>query len=51
MNIFKDMEVFAPVFALTKFETMDDAIEIVNNSSYGLNASVFTKDIYKALKF
>jgi succinate-semialdehyde dehydrogenase/glutarate-semialdehyde dehydrogenase len=37
-------ETFGPVIAITKFKNIKDAIEKANNSSYGLNAYVFTKN-------
>jgi succinate-semialdehyde dehydrogenase/glutarate-semialdehyde dehydrogenase len=49
MDVSKDLEIFGPVFSLLKFETYDEAIEIVNRSNYGLNSSIFTRDIYKAM--
>jgi len=49
MDIAKDMEIFGPVFALMPFETQEEAIEIVNQSNFGLNSSIFTRDITKAM--
>lgn len=43
-------EAFAPIVAVNKFKTVDEAIAKVNNTKYGLQAGVFTKDITKALK-
>ena len=37
-------EVFGPVLPLVPFETIDDAIAMVNKSQYGLQASIFTND-------
>ena len=34
---------------LSKFTRFDDAIKEVNTSRYGLQAGVFTRDLYKAL--
>lgn len=50
MRIAKE-EIFGPVQQLFKFKTMDEVIERANNTSYGLAAAVFTKDINKALTF
>jgi glyceraldehyde-3-phosphate dehydrogenase (NADP+) len=41
--LFKE-EVFAPIVFLNPYETFDDAIAAVNDSRYGLQAAVFTKD-------
>jgi acyl-CoA reductase-like NAD-dependent aldehyde dehydrogenase len=43
-------EAFAPVVHINRFRDMDEAIELVNNSKYGLQAGIFTDDIHKALK-
>ncbi len=37
-------ETFGPVVAVTKFKTVDEAIEKANASRYGLLASIITKD-------
>src|SRR5699024_6547242 len=44
-------EIFGPVLALIKVDTMEEAIEIANDVSYGLSASIFTTDIQKMLTF
>jgi succinate-semialdehyde dehydrogenase/glutarate-semialdehyde dehydrogenase len=41
-------ELFGPVFSLYKFKTLDEAIDIANDTEYGLGASIFTKDDNKA---
>jgi acyl-CoA reductase-like NAD-dependent aldehyde dehydrogenase len=38
-------EIFGPVTALSRFAEFDDAIATVNNSRYGLQAGVFTRDV------
>lgn len=43
-------EAFGPVAILSKFSDYDAALEEVNNSDFGLQAGIFTKDIYKAQK-
>lgn len=40
-------EAFGPVAILSKFSTWDEALESVNNSKFGLQAGVFTRDYYK----
>jgi glyceraldehyde-3-phosphate dehydrogenase (NADP+) len=37
-------EVFGPVISFIAVASIDEAIAIINNSTYGLQASVFTKD-------
>lgn len=41
-------EAFGPVSVLSKFSTFDEALASVNNSQFGLQAGIFTRDIYKA---
>jgi gamma-glutamyl-gamma-aminobutyraldehyde dehydrogenase/4-guanidinobutyraldehyde dehydrogenase/NAD-dependent aldehyde dehydrogenase len=43
-------EIFGPVLATITFKTMDEAIKLANDSSYGLEANVFTNDLSKAHK-
>ena len=38
-------EVFAPVVTLTSYDTWEEALRRVNDSKYGLQAGVFTKDL------
>lgn len=44
MDIAKDLEIFGPVIPIIGFDTLDEAIEIANNSKYGLSGCVFTRD-------
>ena len=41
----RDREVFGPVATLEAFATLEEAITRANDSRYGLQASVFTRDI------
>jgi acyl-CoA reductase-like NAD-dependent aldehyde dehydrogenase len=43
-------EVFAPIVSLVKVETLDEAIEKMNNSPYGLQFSIFTNNLAHANK-
>ena len=43
-------EAFGPVAVLSPFEDFDDALRAVNASQFGLQAGVFTRDLYKAQK-
>ena len=44
MEVAKDMEIFGPVISVIGFDTIDEAIEIANQSSYGLCGCVFTSN-------
>ncbi len=41
-------EAFGPVALLSRFSRFEDALEEVNDSIYGLQAGVFTRDLYRA---
>lgn len=43
-------EAFGPVSIISAFSDYDEALKEVNNSQFGLQAGVFTRDIYKAHK-
>ncbi len=43
-------EAFGPVAILSRFENFDDALNEVNDSVFGLQAGVFTRDLYNANK-
>ncbi|MBI3753259.1 MAG: aldehyde dehydrogenase family protein [Deltaproteobacteria bacterium] len=44
MKVCKE-EVFAPLVTVEKYERFEDAVSMVNNSIYGLQAGIFTRDI------
>ena len=44
------LEAFGPVTLLAKFKHFDDAIALVNDSDFGLQAGVFTNDLAQATR-
>ncbi len=43
-------EIFGPVLVVQTFETLEEAIELANNTPYGLASGVWSKDIDKAMR-
>ena len=41
-------EAFGPVAILSKFSDFDAALAEINDSAFGLQAGIFTRDLYKA---
>lgn len=50
MKVAKDMEIFGPVISVIGFDTIEEAIEIANQSIYGLSGGIITNDMKKAFK-
>lgn len=46
MRIFQE-EIFGPVLVVTTFKTTEEAIEIANDTMYGLGAGVWTRDAHE----
>lgn len=54
-NVKSDMkiiaeEVFAPIVSIIPFETEEEVVKAANDSIYGLQAGIFTKDINRAFR-
>ena len=49
MRAFKE-ETFGPALSVTTFKTIEEAVELSNNSKFGLGVSLFTKNIEEAEK-
>ncbi|MEU0869802.1 acetaldehyde dehydrogenase ExaC [Nocardia brasiliensis] len=43
MRVFQE-EIFGPVVAVTRFDTVEEAVRIANDTLYGLGAGVWTRD-------
>lgn len=43
-----DQELFGPVMVVYKYHNLDEAIELANDSSYGLGNTIFGEDVKKA---
>jgi aldehyde dehydrogenase (NAD+) len=48
---FAQEELFGPVLGVIPTDNLDQAIELANSVKYGLSASIFTRDLGKALTF
>ncbi len=49
MRIFQE-EIFGPVLSVTTFKTKEEALEIANDTLYGLGAGVWTRDMTTAYR-
>ncbi|MGD6805300.1 aldehyde dehydrogenase [Rossellomorea vietnamensis] len=50
MRIFQE-EIFGPVVSVTTFKTAEEALEIANDTLYGLGAGVWSRDMNTAYRF
>ncbi|MEM6358384.1 MAG: aldehyde dehydrogenase, partial [Pseudomonadota bacterium] len=50
MRIFQE-EIFGPVLSVTTFEDEEEAMEIANDTLYGLGAGVWSRDANRCFKF
>jgi aldehyde dehydrogenase (NAD+) len=50
MAIFRE-EIFGPVLAVSTFDTLDQALQLANDSCYALSSAIFTRDINAAQKY
>ena len=47
MRVAKE-EIFGPVLSVIKVKSLEEAIEVANNTTYGLSSSIYTQDINNA---
>lgn len=50
MDVARDMEIFAAVFPIIAYDSVDEAINVANQSSYGLMGAVPGADYKQALR-
>ncbi len=50
MRLSRD-ELFGPAVAVTPFESIDEAIELANDTVFGLSAGIFTQNVDWAMRF
>lgn len=50
MDVAKDMEMFGPVISIIGYDDIEEAIEIANQSSFGLCGNIITRDMKTAFK-
>lgn len=44
-------EVFGPVLSIIRAKNYEEAVEMANNTKYGLSSSIYTRNINKAMRF
>ena len=49
-DVMRDMEIFGPVVPIVGFDTDEEALEIANDSKYGLSGCVFSENQKRAFK-
>jgi len=50
MDLFRE-EIFGPVLAISEFDSVDEALDIANNSIYGLSSAIYTADLRAARRY
>jgi alpha-ketoglutaric semialdehyde dehydrogenase len=50
MELFRE-EIFGPVLAVSEFDSLDEALDIANDSIYGLSSAIYTADLRAARRY
>ena len=50
MEVARDMEIFGPVLPIIGFDTEEEAIRIANQTSFGLQAGVMSRDMRRVMR-
>ena len=50
MELFRE-EIFGPVLAVSEFDSLDEALNVANDSIYGLSSAIYTKDVRTAQRY
>ena len=43
-------EIFGPVLSIIEVKSFDEAIEVINGTSYGLSSSIYTRDVERSFR-
>ena len=49
MDLYSE-EAFGPAVGLVEIQSLEEAVDIMNDTGYGLSAAVFTQDLGRGLK-
>lgn len=50
MDVAKDLEIFGPVIPIIAFDTIEEAIDIANQTKYGLSAGIVSNNYAQAIR-
>ena len=50
MDVYEE-EIFGPVMVIVRVDTLQEAIDMINNNKYGNGTAIFTRNGHTARKF